>query len=363
MKKLLLFEKEQALGAVFSKYDGCQLPKYYSDIATEYQAARHAVAIMDRSHYGKLKISGKDCVDLLHRITTNELRNLKPGEGQINLFPTEKGRIVERVVLLRFADYILLITSPGTQETVANWIDKYTFIEDVKVEDVTSELGMLYLFGPESPELLNALFKDDFGQIEDRHFKNVFLNDSPVTVTRNDELCLPGYDLIVENEYVGRLWDALHQKGVRFASKPVGMAAYEILRIEAGWPLFAWDYDENVNPHEAQMRAYINFNKGCYIGQEVIARLDTYEKVQKYLMGIVLDGDIVPRHDDAILMQDNEVGRVTSATHSLALDKNVALGYVRSKFIAGKADVSVISGGRLVHGQLVELPFPISEMK
>ena len=137
----------------------------------------------------------------------------------------------------------------------------------------------------------------------------------------------------------------------------MGKAAYERLRIEAGWPLPQKDYDDSINPHEAQMLPYLDFDKGCYIGQEVVARLDTYDKVQKYLSGIVLEGDQAPLPHSKIMIDKKEVGHITSVTHSPNLQKNIALGYVRTKFISESRSVSVHSNDAKIPGILVQLPF------
>ncbi|MFQ5708265.1 MAG: aminomethyltransferase family protein [bacterium] len=357
MKKSSLFEQQKSLGAVFGDYSEWQLPQRYSDAEDEYAAAKNACALMDRSNLGRLKVSGQDHVDLLHRMTSNELRRLRPGEGQINIFPNEKGRIVARVVLLKFEDSIWLLTSSEKPEEVSAWIDKFTFLEDVQVEDQTTRVGQLTLFGAKAPLLLNQIFQTDFRALPDRHFKSVPWQERLVTLVRSEELGVPGFDLLLSSSGLSGLWHLLLQRGAKFGIKPMGQEAYEVLRIEAGWPLFNKDYGADMNPHEANLSPYLSFTKGCYIGQEVIARLDTYEKVQKYLTGLILEGTAKPQKDDPILVGGQDVGRVTSATHSPALNKTIAMGYVRTKFIQEQAEVLVKSGDQQIPGHLIQLPF------
>ncbi|MFQ5751640.1 MAG: aminomethyltransferase family protein [bacterium] len=357
MKTSVLFEKQQALGAVFSTYYDFQLPEYYTNLSKEYAAARNSVTIMERPYFGQLLVSGQDHVDLLHRITTNELRNLKYGEGQINIFTNEKGRIVDRVVLQKLTEGIRLITSPRCSEKITAWIDKYTFVEDVKVEDLTAKSDMLTLYGQQSAALLNSLFENDFENLPDHHFKELQWRGEVLRISRSNELGISGFNLTLDSETVSEFWDFVLDKGSQFKLQPFGEAAYETLRMEAGWPLFDKDFDENINPHEARMRAYVNLDKGCYIGQEVIARLDTYEKVQKFLIGLILHGDTTPKERDAISINDQEAGYLTSVVHSMALDKNIALGYVRTKFIDNTEKVLIHSSGQQISGDLVELPF------
>jgi glycine cleavage system T protein len=355
MKRSMLFEHQTKLGARFGEYHGWQLPEYYSNPAEEYSAARNSAVIIERPYFGYLKISGKDHVDLLHRLTTNELRDLQPGEGQINIFTNEKGRIVDRVILHKFADEIRLTTSPQNSDKIAKWIDKFTFIEEVKVENLTEKFNTLSLFGPKSAQRLQDSFVNKIEDIPNQHFRQILWQNQSVIISRNDELGLMGFDLILPRESVPKLWEDLLKQD----AKPMGEAVYESLRIEAGWPLYGADFDEEINPHEAGMLPYINFNKGCYIGQEVIARLDTYDKVQKHLMGIIFEGGVRPNSKDTIMSDEQEIGYVTSVGFSFALKKNIAFGYVRTRHAEKGAEVVINSQEKLLKGKLVKLPFKV----
>ncbi|MFQ5823551.1 MAG: aminomethyltransferase family protein [bacterium] len=359
MKNSILYEKQNSMGAVFEEYYDWHLPKYYSAISEEYSTARNNVALMDRSYYGIINVFGNDHVDLLHRLTTNELRNLKSGEGQISIFTNEKGRIVDRVIMYKFEDEMRLISSPQNSEKIAAWIDKYIFIEDVKVENLTSTVRMLTLFGPKSLSLLNSMFNEEFGELPNHHFKEIQWNGHSLQLSRTEELGCPGFNLILSSNVLTELWDQILNVGSVFDLRPMGEEAYEILRIEAGWPLYEKDFNEEINPHEAQLLPYVSFTKGCYIGQEVVARLDTYEKVQKYLRGIILEGDVKTRGKDVILINGQEVGYLTSVTHSIALEKNIALGYIRTKFSSEGTEVLINSENKQIAGKIVKLPFKV----
>lgn len=352
MNRSLLFEKHKQSGASFGESFAWQVPQIYSKIEDEYAGARGFAVIMERPYFGHLRVTGADHVDLLHRLTTNELRPLQPGEGQINIFANEKGRIIDRVMLWKFPDSMRLITSPGNSERVATWIDKYVFIEDVKIENLTPALTTLTVFGPKSPQILKAFFNHEFNQ----HHQEIDWSGHRLLVSRTDELQAPGFDLIVETDLAPKLWDELLAAGKPFDLQPMGEAAYEVLRIEAGWPIYGKDFDDQINPHEAGLLPYINFNKGCYIGQEVIARLDTYDKVQKHLTGVILEGNLLPKPQDLIFVDDQEVGYLTSVCYSFGLRKNIALGYVRTKFANEGAEVKVITEEGEISGKLVKLP-------
>lgn len=336
-------------------YGAWQLAHHFSDVRQEYYNARETIVMMDRSYFGLLQMTGKDHVDLLHRLTTNELRMLQPGQGQINIFTSEKGRIVDRVTLYKFEDKMWILPSPETVELIAQWIDKFIFLEDVKIENLSEEIGMISLFGPQAPDFLTKYLKAEKLPEENCSFIQVSVpgSDASAILACTEELNLPGFHLIVQRNDLIDVWEALLKEDVQ----PMGEAAYEVLRIEAGWPVYQKDYTEANNPHEVNFLPYVSFTKGCYVGQEVVARLDTYEKVQRYLMGLIFDGDRPPNFNDPIFRDNQEVGKITSSAISFKLNKPVAMGFVRAKFIEEDAIVKVKSSGIELTGRLVQLPF------
>ncbi|MFQ5603990.1 MAG: glycine cleavage T C-terminal barrel domain-containing protein [bacterium] len=356
MNKSSLYERQKSSGAELDSFYGYPLPGSHGNVAAEYTAVKKQIAIMHCPYLSMLKISGPDHLDLLHRMTTNEVRHLKSGEGQINLFTNEKGRLIDRVLLHKEPDFVRLFTSPAHADQVKAWIEKFIFIENVKVEDLTPQFESIKLLGPQGPLFLSQLFASDFNALPQACFKTVTFFNEELLFTRLDNLRIPAFSVVVKKEIIPRLWDFFLEHGQKTELKPLGETVHEILRIEAGWPILNKDFDDQVNPHEARMLTYVDFNKGCYIGQEVIARLDTYEKVKKYLMGVIWDGDSVPKSQTPICHGDEEIGHLTSAAFSPARQKTVALGYISSKFLETEGDVQIKTDDQLITGRLIKPP-------
>ncbi len=165
-------------------------------------------------------------------------------------------------------------SAPVTQKKISDWIEKYIFIEDAKTE-ILSNRGVISIFGPKSLEFLSKLFDVKFDDLLECHFKEIAWSNHTVQIARTDELGFSGFNLVTEEGALSALWDHLIDRRKRVDLKPVGEDAYEILRIESGWPLYGKDFDEEIKPNEPNMLPYVNFDKGCYIGQEVDERLDT----------------------------------------------------------------------------------------
>lgn len=344
----ILRDAQAKAGAEFDSGDGSlALPAHFGDAAREYHAARNAAALLDRSAFGRLRITGADALDLLNRLSTNKLIDLQPGHGAGTVLTTNKGRIVDLLVVANLGEELLVITSPGTQERIVEWIDLYTFGEDITVEDTTQSTALLSVIGPRAADALG----EAVAGLERFDSTHVELGGRPLKVIRTDALGVAGYDVVAPVEHAASVWLDLADRG----AVPVGEIAAEALRVEQGVPRYGREMSEDYNPHEAGLLPFISFDKGCYIGQEVVVRLNTYRKVQKRLMGIAFDGEI-PDNDSLVEADGKQVGFLTSVADSPALGRPLALAYVRTAHAEAGLAVEVRSGNRAVTGETLELP-------
>jgi folate-binding protein YgfZ len=284
-----------------------------------YRAAHQGVVLADRSSRGLLRIGGKDALDLLHRLTTNDVKGLRPGEGAATVFATAKGRILDLVILARPGGSLLCLTGEGRAKGVATWIERYTFREEVEVEDLGPSRAMLGIYGPKSAEAVAA------GRPR-HHPSTVRLKDAEAILLRTEPLAGEGFLLVTEKESLPAMRESLAA-----AAGGAGEAEdiLEILRIEAGVPKHGWELTEEYNPWEARLDEAISLNKGCYVGQEVIARLNTYDKVSKRLVRLRMNGLPAPPPGTALTFGGQEVGRLTSVAAVPGEAAVAALGYAR----------------------------------
>ena len=324
---------------------GWQLPFVYSTFKEEYISATKTVGLIDRSYVGRLKVTGSDGLDLLNRLSTNKLDYLELHCGSYTVLTSNKGRIIDLLFVLNLPDHQLVISSPDNRQKVIEWMDFYTFTEDVKVTDSTENTAMLSIVGPFAPKLIRELFNLDVNSL--RSNESVFTNTGIIDalLIRTDFLNTVGYDLVIRNEEAGLLWQECLDSGAKYSLQPIGMKALEVIRIERGIPSYGKDISEENNPLEANLSHAISFNKGCYIGQEVVARLDTYDKVKRTLVGLSSrDNNLIAGSE--LLLDGKRVGMVTSAQESPVLGKSVGLGYVKkSTAIAGLQLMSKFKDG------------------
>ena len=295
-------------------------PAVYSSLSEEYAALTKGFGLVDRSHLGRLRVTGADALDLLDRLSTNKLQDMQIGELEGTVLTTNKGRIIDLLFVVRQDDHLLVITGPQTRQRVADWIEFYTFIEDVEVQDITESTAMLSVAGRKAT--------DAFPQLSDLPLSDavrITICGVDVLALHTEMAGIVGYDFIVPIAEASSLREALVDAG----AVPVGTHAAELVRIGYGVAEYGGELHEDYNPLEAGLKDYISFNKGCYIGQEVVARLNTYDKVQKHLMCLSLEsGDdmVLP---SPLMQEGRQVGTLTSAVESLDGERFDGLGYVR----------------------------------
>ena len=288
--------------------------------AEEFRAATERAAVYP-DDAGILLLTGEDARDLLNRLSTNLIDPDAPaGEVAVTVLTSDRGRIVDLVYVIHCGDHQVMLTSPGQQQNVIDFLDKYTIMEDLEVEDITEKTSMLRLTGPGAADLLARVSDDDILVVE------------PPTDPDDPERPPTRYLLADDPSDAARIAADLEAAG----AASISAATAEALRIAQARPAYGSEMSDTYNPLEAGLIGAIDFHKGCYIGQEVIARLDTYHKVQKYLVSLDFDADqgqagALP---GSRLVNDEgaAMGLVTSATVVPGADgaRVIGLGYVRT---------------------------------
>ena len=322
-----LYDVAAKEGAGFLDWCDWELPRDYGDVLGEYTAAREKAAVHDSSYTGRIKATGADVLDLLHRLSTNDVISLEHGRGAPTVLTTDRGRILDLISVLNLGDHVLLLTSPQTRGRVMEWIAKYTIVEDVSLEDVTSQTAQLSIVGPDAHALAGNLTNMELASFVPYQSADAVIAGVNAQVIRTDLSSLPRFDLLVQAEHAENVWKNVIASGAR----PIGLDAYQALRVEMGAPEYDRELGEPYNPLETGLWGSISFTKGCYIGQEVIARLDTYQKVQRHLVSLSFAPDAQVQGGLKLTREGREVGHVTSVVRVPTTGHLVGLGYVRKE--------------------------------
>ena len=303
---------------------------------------------------------GSERLDLINRLSTNKVDKLISGNGIKTILTNDKGRIIDLITLYVFDDFIFSSCSFGNSKNVEAHLDKYIIMDDFKHEDMTGTHETILFFGDKSDKFAEQVFSFDLSKSGNNDFRILKNNGFDIMVSRNDD-AFQGFKAIYpveakdyfENNYF------IAEIRAKYELHIVNDNNFNTMRIEHGIPVFDNELNENTNPLECGLNKYVSFTKGCYIGQEVIARQDSYDKISKHLVGIKFDykfnlDSLLNNHP---LIHDNkECGNITSYTQSDRFGK-IGLGFVRTQFLDINSNYSIRLNDTLYNCSINELPF------
>ena len=322
---------QQALGADRTGFQGTHLPRAFAPLATEWAAVRRHAGLLDGRTRRLLSLVGGDRVSFLQGMISNDVTKLANGGGAYAALLTIQGKLVSDLYVYVLADRLILDVPAGRDAAVRAALDRYIVADDVEFEDPAIH-SLLALEGPQAAAILASVADaavDDLRSYDHRECVIAGHTIRCVAVSQSGET---GFRLLGNADAVAPLWQGLLAAG----ATPVGLDTLGTLRLEAGIPWFGIDMDEETLVMEIGLEGAISFTKGCYLGQEVVERVAARGHVNRKLCGLVAAGSVIPPAGSPLLHDGKEVGAVTSATRSPALDRVIALGYVhRAAFEPG----------------------------
>jgi len=297
-------------------------------IADAYQAAHNNALALDRSVMGRFELTGRDRLDLLQRMSTNNMAALKQGEGAATILTTALARIIDRLIVYERGETAIALCGVGRIATVRGWLQKHIFYQDqIKTRDVSSEWAHIGLFGTQADALADRL-APGVSELPLHHFREVSLTPSaPLIIARSYPIAGGGYTLLTVGAERDALRARLVAEGVTVVQDDLDMQVYQGLRIEAGIPEAGAELTEDYIPLEAGLWDAVSFKKGCYIGQEIIARMESRNKLARTLVHVRLSA--VAAVGTSIQAGERTVGTLTSVA-ALPSGEVYALGYVKT---------------------------------
>ncbi len=340
-------------GAASSEYFGCLLPKRLGDIAAEYRLARETVALVDTNYHALIYVDGPDRVRYLNALLTNNIKDLAAGQGNVSLLLSAQGHILAEIETYALTDRLLTLSHALARARTAQTLEKFIIMDDVTLDDVTERLGSVALEGPQAAAMLRGLGGPDLETMEDRAHSDAKIASIPCRVIHKSLFGEKGAELVVQRNQLTALWQALLEAARAYDGGPIGYAALNALRLEAGIPWFGYDFDDKYIPHEATLEtSHISYTKGCYTGQEIVERVRSRGHVNRRRVGLRFAGLAIPESGAALSAGGKEVGHITSAARSPALDCVIGMGYLRREHNALGSQVQWASG----EAEVIELP-------
>ena len=360
MTTLALHEFHAGLGARFGEISGWEAVNDYGDVLAEHASLNATAGALDLVFRGRICLTGAYRLRFLNGQVTNNVKDLRPGQGCYAALVTAKGKLQSDLNTYCLNDELLLDFEPGLSEMIAQRLEKYVIADDVQVADVAALYGLLSVQGPGAEAAVKSLAltpeiptkPGSFAQIKDETLGEIYL-------VNHSRAGKGGFDLFVPTAALAAVMDKLIAAAKSVGGRACGWQALEMARIETGIPRFGVDMDETNLASECLGENAISYSKGCYIGQEVIARVKSRGQVAKALRGLRLADDLegLPVKGDKLFHDGKEAGYITSALASPSLKANIALGYVRREVNELGTELTLRSGDSESTVGIVPLPF------
>ena len=319
-----------SLQAVNSQILNLITPRDYGNVRAEYEAIRNAAALIDLSPAAKFEVSGKNAVPFINGLITNDVKSLQVGEGTLAAFLNVQGKVVSICRFYQTDDHLLIECDGANRETLGKNLSRFVPAGEFFLQDVTDDLALLSLQGPIAAELFLSLTVQPVeAEPEYRNF-HTMIDGTDVFITAHSRAGLPGFDIFVPRAAKADIQQKLLQRGATLA----GSEALEVARLEAGVPREGVDVTENNILLEAGYEKAVSYTKGCYLGQEIIARIHWRGQPARQLRGLLVEASEPPAKNTELWAADGKkVGEITSSVRSFALDQIIALAYVHRYYL------------------------------
>lgn len=367
MKKTALTDKHIALGAKMTDFAGYHMPISYTSLKEEHLAVRNEAGVFDVSHMGEFIVRGKDALELVQKVTSNNAAKLKVGQAQYSCMPNGKGGIIDDLLVYRLGQNMasvgeyafMLVVNASNIEKDFNWIQSHNTFE-AELIDISAQTSLLAIQGPKANQAIQSLTEIDLANLKYYTFqRGTFASKDNVIVSATGYTGAGGVEIYFRNEDALEIWERLFKaanaNGV--ALQPIGLGARDTLRLEKGYALYGNDIDDTTSPLEAGLGWITKFKKGDFIGRELCLQ-EKKAGTNRKLVGFLVQDRRVPRHDYIIENEaGTEIGKVTSGTLSPSLSKPIGMGYVATDFSAVGTSIFISTGRKRLTAEVVKLPF------
>ncbi|MBC7884435.1 MAG: glycine cleavage system aminomethyltransferase GcvT [Saprospiraceae bacterium] len=355
-----------ALGAKMAEFAGYNMPISYTTITDEHHTVRNGVGVFDVSHMGEFIIRGKQALDLVQHVTSNDASQLEIGEAQYSCMPNGEGGIVDDLLVYRLTEEacsegeksFMLVVNASNIEKDWNWISANNHYE-AKMINISDKSGLIAVQGPKAVEVLQKLTNIDLSSIKYYSFtKGTIAGIDNVLISATGYTGSGGFELYVANENTTSLWNAVFDAGKEFGIKPCGLGARDTLRLEKGFCLYGNDIDDTTSPLEAGLGWITKLKKSHPFNGQDLMQKQKISGLTRKLVGFTMQERRVPRHGYIIFDQDeNEIGVVTSGTQSPSLDVPIGMGYVSIGYAAPGSKIFVQVGKKNLEAIVTATPF------
>ncbi len=352
------FEKiHQQLGAKMAEFAGYNMPITYKGINEEHNCVRNAVGVFDVSHMGEFIVRGEGALDLIQRVTTNDVAVLAINQAQYSCMPNNDGGIVDDLLVYRLSEngYMLVVNASNIDKDW-NWIQQHN-TANVDMENISDKTALLAVQGPKATEVLQPLTDINLKEMKYYHFaKGTFCGVENVLISATGYTGAGGFEIYFDTKHAEMIWNKIFESGATSGIQAVGLACRDTLRLEMGFCLYGNDIDDTTSPIEAGLGWITKFTKDFTNRNNIEAQKKN--GVTKKIVGFEMIDRGIPRHDYLITDGNgNTIGKVTSGTQAPSLNKAIGMGYVPIEYSKTGIEIFISVRDKQLKAQVVRIPF------
>ena len=354
-KKTPFYDKHFALGAKLVPFAGYLMPVQYTGIMEEHRAVRNAVGVFDVTHMGEFIVRGSQAEAFLNKITVNDVSSLEIGQVQYSAMCYADGGIVDDLLVYRLDDHYIMVVNASNIQKDFEWAQK-NLMDGVDLTNISDDMALLAVQGPKCFDLLRKLTDEPLHNISYYHFTEGEIDGKNMIISRTGYTGEKGFELYHDPSYSTELWDALFEAGYEYGIQAIGLGARDTLRLEMKYCLYGNDIDQATNPLEAGLGWITKLNKGTFIGKDALVKIRE-AGLKRRLVAFEMEDKGIPRHGYPIVVNDKEVGTVTSGTQSPSLNVGIGLGYLAREYTKIGTEIVIDIRGRKLKATVVKPPF------
>jgi len=358
MKNTALTHVHEALGAKMVPFAGYNMPVQYEGVTIEHQTVREGVGVFDVSHMGEFLVEGENALELLQKVTSNDVSKLAIGDAQYSCFPNDTNGIVDDLICYRMKEntYLLVVNASNIDKDW-NWISKHNAEFNAELKNISEDYSLLAIQGPKAVEAMQSLTSIDLAEIPFYKFKVAdFAGVEHAIISATGYTGSGGFEIYVKNEEVEEVWNKVFEAGKDWGIKPIGLAARDTLRLEMGYCLYGNDINDETSPIEAGLGWITKFSKDFINKENLLAQKEN--GVTRKLVAFEMTERGIPRNGyDIVAADGSKIGTVTSGTMSPSLSIGIGLGYVQKEFSKRDSEIFIQVRKKQIPAKVVRLPF------
>ena len=367
LKQTPLNAAHRRAGARMVDFGGWDMPvQYPAGTVEEHLRTRQRAALFDVSHMGEIEVRGSDAIAFVNRLCSNDASKLADGQAQYSALTTERGTVVDDLLVYRFGpEHLLLVVNASTTEKDWDWITSHKQDERVELVNRSADYCQIAVQGPEALRILQTLTETPLEEIKYYHFREGAVDGVPSIISRTGYTGEDGFEVYADSDKAERLWEGLLAAGgygLPEGILPAGLAARNTLRLESAMALYGHEITEETTLLEANLGWITKLAKGDFVGREALAR-QKEEGVRRRLVGFEVTERGIARDEQDVLVNGERVGRVTSGSPAPFLKKNIGMAYVPAELANEGQELHIDVRGRSVAARVVPTPFYKRERK